>query len=271
MTGAGDHRPSPGRSDGALPSEPVSENGEAPPRRGRLGGGRFGSFGRRPALALALAVPLLLALALVMQFDARANEPKKYDAGEIFRRSAGAVFYIRALNEEGGLKATGTGFVVGKDGTAATAYHVVKGAARVEAVFYDGTKVQAKVAAYDEKADAAALVLPSRKGGYAALPVRETSAGFGEKVFAIGYPMKEEAIITEGIVNNPAAEVNGRDRMLFSAQVASGMSGGPVIDEQGRVAGIISGSFRTIAGIHLGVGAEEMGAVLRKAQKAAAN
>lgn len=48
----------------------------------------------------------------------------------------------------------------------------------------------------------------------------------GEAVYALGYPLKNTAIITEGIVNTPAADINGRSRILTSAQVASGMSGG---------------------------------------------
>ncbi|MFD2876769.1 hypothetical protein ACFTAO_13560 [Paenibacillus rhizoplanae] len=45
-------------------------------------------------------------------------------------------------------------------------------------------------------------------------------------MYALGYPLKNTAIITEGIVNTPAADINGRSRILTSAQVASGMSGG---------------------------------------------
>ena len=70
-------------------------------------------------------------------------------------------------------------------------------------------------------------------------------------MFAIGYPMKETKIITEGIVSSPQAPVNGRNRILISAQVASGMSGGPVLDKNGDVVGVISGSLRTMNNIHL--------------------
>ncbi|MNC33467.1 hypothetical protein D3C75_818600 [compost metagenome] len=95
------------------------------------------------------------------------------------------------------------------------------------------------------------------------VPLRTDQVKHGEKVYAIGFPMKGTKIITEGIVNAPRASINGRDRVLLSAEVVNGMSGGPLMDEHGYAAGILSGSLRTMSGIPLAVSGQEAAAVVK--------
>lgn len=222
--------------------------------------------------ALFLALMVLSGAALFIQADA--TVPDVYDAEEIYTIADDSVFYLRALRSDDSLRAVGTGFVIGADGTAATAYHVIRDAEKLEAIFPDGRVVQQiEVIGFSEETDAALLKLPQRKVrrtgsaiatyvDYTALPLREVDARYGEKVFAIGYPLKDTPIITEGIINSPRAEINGRDRVLVSAQVASGMSGGPVLDKQGQLIGVISGSLRTINNIHLVIDVDDLKALM---------
>ncbi|MNC45218.1 Serine protease Do-like HtrA [compost metagenome] len=133
----------------------------------------------------------------------------------------------------------------------------------------DGTVISpVKVTKYDELKDVAVLALPDPaamkvKGNvYPYLNMRKDAVKHGEAVFALGYPLKNTPIITEGIVNSPDAEINGRSRILTSAQVASGMSGGPLIDAHGQLAGIISGSLRTMNNIHLIINMEDLRSLL---------
>lgn len=209
-------------------------------------------------MAAGLGMLLLLLGGIGFFAKANADEAAVYNAEDIYERSEAAVFYIRALNNDGALKATGTGVVVSPEGVAVTACHVLSDAAQLEGVFNNGLIVSPiEVLNCDEQTDAALLKLPALNEGsqgiaeYPALPLRETAVKHGEKVFAIGYPMKDTPIITEGIVNSPNAEINGRGRILTSAQIVSGMSGGPIIDKYGRLTGIISGSLKTMNNIHL--------------------
>lgn len=189
-----------------------------------------------------------------------AGQPNRYDAEEIYAQSHSAVFFVRNLGEYQTLRSVGTGVVVSADGYALTAYHVTKNAVGLEAVFNDGSIIQQiEIVATDEKNDITLLKFPSaalKKKRLAPLTIRPNVLQQGERIVAIGYPLKGTPIITEGIVNSPDAEINGQVRMLISAPIVSGMSGGPIIDQQGRVAGIISGSVRTMPGIHLAIGTE---------------
>ncbi|WP_161783583.1 S1 family peptidase [Paenibacillus tyrfis] len=198
-----------------------------------------------------------------------ADPPKVYDAESIYAFAQNATFYIRVFRADGTLKDTGTGFVVKQDGTALTAAHVVHEGERIACVLHDGTVDEScRVVSQDETTDSAVLQLsPSGIGGpketYEYLNLRAGGVKHGEKVFAIGYPMKETKIITEGIVNSPKAQINGRDRILVSAQIVNGMSGGPILDKTGDVVGIISGSLRTMNNIHLVVNTEDMNSILQ--------
>lgn len=199
---------------------------------------------------------LLSGMSLLAKVNA--DEAATFNAEDIYERTESAVFYIRALNGDGILKASGTGVILSPEGIAATACHVIKEGERLEGIMGDGRTVSPiEVLNCDEQTDAAILKLPIPDSGlgehvaYHSLQVRETAVKHGEKVFAIGYPMKDSPIISEGIINSPNAQINGRGRILTSAQIVSGMSGGPIIDRYGRLSGIISGSLKTMNNIHL--------------------
>lgn len=223
-------------------------------------------------LKLAAACLIVALLTGTIWFTgAEAETPAAQNAEQTYEKASAAAFYLRALRSDGTVLAVGSGALISEDGKAATAYHVVKGAASFEAILSDGAVVKAvKLLSYDELTDAALLKLPERKDAkgkaavYPMLQVREAPVKHGEKVFAIGYPLRDTPIITEGIVNHPSAEINGRPRILTSAQIASGMSGGPLIDEQGRLVGTISGSLRTMNNIHLVIDTGDLRALMKK-------
>lgn len=222
---------------------------------------------RKGGLLFAILMALLVAINGVSV--SQADSPPRYQAEELYSHVEEAVFYVRVLREDGTLKDVGTGFLIRPDGTALTAYHVVEEAVQVECVLNDQSTVIGRVTARNEAADTAVLKLeqPADNGGilrtYPFIPLRTGQMKHGGKVFAIGFPMKGTKIITEGIVNAPRSSINGRDRLLISAELVNGMSGGPLLDEHGEAAGILSGSLRTMSGIHLAVSAEDAAAVVK--------
>lgn len=201
----------------------------------------------------------------------KAETPRALEADEIYEASRQAVFYVRAFRADGTLRDVGTGFVIDPNGTSLTAAHVVEGAERIACVLGEGeaeTELACAMAAMDAEADTAVLQLPagwdSTESGAKAAPLKLRSSPMkhGERLYVIGFPMKGTKIVTEGLVNSPAAPINGHDRMLVSAQIVNGMSGGPALDRYGYVAGLISGSLRTMAGIHLVVDSQTASTVM---------
>jgi S1-C subfamily serine protease len=146
--------------------------------------------------------------------------------------------------------ATGSGFVVDKEGDIVTNAHVVEGADSVEVSFDEsGDTVPAEVKGVDTSSDVAVLkVDPSDvKGGVTPVPLGDSSKlEVGDPVIAIGNPFGYSRTVTTGIVSGLQRQIqapNGftiPDVIQTDASINPGNSGGPLLDSNGRVVGINS-------------------------------
>ncbi|GAA0251434.1 S1C family serine protease [Cryptosporangium japonicum] len=183
---------------------------------------------------------------------------------EVFRTLAPSVVLIQANGRgdrtRGMSSALGTGVVANANGTILTAFHVVEGATAVTVTFADGTKAPATVADSDPAIDIAVLVpgalpdvvVPATLGGGPAI---------GDDVVAIGNPLGLVDTTTTGVVSGlnrtvaraGAAPLEGL--IQFDAAVNPGSSGGPLLNSQGQVIGIVVALANpTDAGTFIGVG-----------------
>ena len=145
--------------------------------------------------------------------------------------------------------ATGSGFVVSKDGTILTNAHVVDGADSVTVSFKDGgEEIPAEVKGVDTSTDLAVLKIdPSDVDDLQALPLGDSSkAEVGDPVVAIGNPFGYSRTVTTGIVSGLQREIIAPDGFQINnviqtdASINPGNSGGPLLDANGRVIGINS-------------------------------
>jgi S1-C subfamily serine protease len=156
---------------------------------------------------------------------------------EIYQRVRPSVVVIRAA------RALGTGVIVADNGTILTANHVIAGIRNITVTFADGTTARAAVASADPKQDIATLIptarpevlVPATLGG---------SADVGAPVVVVGNPLGLAYSVSSGIVsglNRTADTHDGKYSGLiqFDAPVNPGSSGGPLLDAQGLVIGIV--------------------------------
>ena len=145
--------------------------------------------------------------------------------------------------------ATGSGFVVDKDGTIVTNAHVVEGADSVQARFEEnGEFIDAEVKGVDTSTDIAVLKIdPADVEELTPLPLGDSSKlQVGDPVIAIGNPFSYSRTVTTGIVSGLQREIqapNGftiPDVIQTDASINPGNSGGPLLDANGRVIGINS-------------------------------
>jgi S1-C subfamily serine protease len=165
--------------------------------------------------------------------------------------------------------ATGSGVIVNADGTILTALHVVDGAKAIEISYTDGSKSAATVANSNAAQDTATLT-PAKLPETVVPAVLGGGLQVGDPVVAIGNPLGLTATTTSGVVSGldrtmareKAPAISGL--IQFDAAVNPGSSGGPLLNDQGQVAGIVVALANpTDAGTFIGIGfAVPIGAAL---------
>ena len=179
-------------------------------------------------------------------------------AADIYKSDGTGVVFIRAnvvesttsafgfpQQQQG--EATGSGFVIGKDGTILTNAHVIDGATKVTVQFANGKTVNAKVVGKDRSSDIALLKVDS--SGLKLTPLSLGSAKdvqVGDPVVAIGNPFGLDRTLTTGVVSAKQRQIQGLNGFAIDnviqtdAAINPGNSGGPLIDSAGKVIGINS-------------------------------
>ncbi len=136
---------------------------------------------------------------------------------------------------------SGSGFVVGV-GRAVTNHHVIDGCQRVSVRTPQGQVLAARVLAGDARRDLALLGFEGNAGP--ALRFRESPAvQRGEMVVTYGFPLSGVLSSGPSLTTGDVSALAGlRDNPLhyqISAPVQPGNSGGPLLDAQGNVVGVV--------------------------------
>jgi putative serine protease PepD len=170
------------------------------------------------------------------------------DVAAIYKRVSPGVVYIASRTAQGA--ASGSGFVVGTDGSIVTNDHVVAGARSVSVRFTESSNpIAATVVGADPSTDVAVLhVDPAKvKGGLKPLPLADSAKlEPGQPAVAIGSPFGLQGTVTSGIVSALGRDIQSPNGFTISgaiqtdAAINPGNSGGPLLDATGRVIGINS-------------------------------
>jgi S1-C subfamily serine protease len=193
--------------------------------------------------------------------DASQKASAALTARDIYKRDAPGVAFITAdivqraqaspfdfgIPQEQQGTATGSGFVIDKDGTIATNAHVVDGATKVTVRFGDGATHPAKVLGVDKSIDLALLKIDPKGVDLHPL-VLGSSRGLqvGDPTVAIGNPFGLDRTLTTGVVSALQRAIKAPNGFTIDhviqtdAAINPGNSGGPLLDASGRVIGINS-------------------------------
>jgi putative serine protease PepD len=137
----------------------------------------------------------------------------------------------------------GTGVIVHPSGTVLTANHVISGGGTISILFADGTRSAAVVASTAPKTDIATLA-PKKLPEVVVPAVLGGGVVVGSDVVAIGNPLGLRASTSTGIVSGLGRTTKTRSGTLsgliqFDAAVNPGSSGGPLLNAQGLVVGVV--------------------------------
>jgi putative serine protease PepD len=167
------------------------------------------------------------------------------NARQIYDASKNAVTYIVADTPEG--QATGSGFVVSKDGLIVTNDHVVDGASQVQVKIGTSNQAQdATVIGADPSRDLALLKVDAGNNLPTLSLGDSSSVGVGDPTYAIGNPFGLDHTLTTGIVSALQRSLQAPDGATISGAIQTdaalnpGNSGGPLLDSSGKVIGVNS-------------------------------
>lgn len=142
----------------------------------------------------------------------------------------------------------GTGFFVSSLGHIVTSEHVVKDAEHIEIVLMNGEKLKAKVLSKDPINDVAILKVNYKSKALGLVSSRSTNKG--DDVFTLGYPLislqGQEQKATFGRINSLSGVKGDIRFMQVDVPIQPGNSGGPLINGNGRVVGVVTAMLNQI-------------------------
>jgi len=143
----------------------------------------------------------------------------------------------------------GSGVVVDNFGDILTSLHVIDGATTIQVTFADGTRSEAQVVmqmpeldlAVIQAVDTPLVVVPATLGNPGAMRV-------GDEAFVVGNPFGLYGSMTSGVISGfdrvfsvPDSHIKIPGMIQFDAAANPGNSGGPLLNRQGHVIGIVTG------------------------------
>ncbi len=260
----------------AFPVYPVKAPPEPPPPPSRFKAlkqrlGRFRSI-------LLVGSGILIALTSMFAFDMFQSPPQRLTQKDIDRAVERALesmppgpsvasqaytvirpsmVHIRTVISRNGGKpegATGAGVVIEDSGLILTSMHIIDEAREIHVTFADGTESEASVLVKQSENDIAVIraqiipddLKPATLNSAASLHI-------GDEVVAVGHPFGISFSASAGVVSGlgrrfqPASiGVTLTNLIQFDAAVNPGNSGGPLVNRDGEVVGIVTGILNPI-------------------------
>ena len=163
---------------------------------------------------------------------------------DIAARVKPSLVTITFTGRDGSVDGTGSGFVVAADGLIATSLHVIGEARPIKVQFADGQKFDVtEVHAWDRRSDMALIRIDAK--GLTPLPLGDSDTlEQGAPIVAMGNPRGLDFSVVSGVVSArrevKTGELDADAMIQLAIPIEPGNSGGPLLDLQGRVHGILT-------------------------------
>jgi len=172
--------------------------------------------------------------------SARVENPAVVNVAELVKRVKESVVVVSFAGREGTTEGVGTGFVIRGDGLIATNNHVIGEARPITVRTLAGKSYPVEsIVAHDRDLDLAVLKIAA--AGLRPLDIGDSDTLVqGQPVVAIGNPEGLEHSVVTGVVSGLRKEIDGRTMIQLAIPIERGNSGGPLLDLEGRVHGLLT-------------------------------
>ncbi|MBI5890940.1 MAG: trypsin-like peptidase domain-containing protein [Nitrosomonadales bacterium] len=194
-------------------------------------------------LFLALSLSCVCAAAAAAEEKVQLPAPSS-SAQRLYSHAKADIVQLRSLLRNGRTQSSvGSGFLIGTGNLAVTNYHVMSQIALDpdtyvgEYVDTNGKRGEVKLLAVDVLHDLAVVSIDRKGGGFFNVPDQLPQLVQGQYLYSLGNPLDLGFAISEGAYNG-IVNRSFYDQLMFTGPINSGMSGGPSVTVDGRVAGV---------------------------------
>ena len=183
------------------------------------------------------------------------NNINNKDSNKIFNENINSIVEVKASTIDVG-ESYGSGVIYDKSGLLITNAHVVTYTKLSETIVFDSYEIRfadkedyqsVTLIKYDIDKDLAILKIDDNSFNYKPIKFSSSTYTYGDKVYAIGNTSNYGIGISEGIISVPEVNIiyNNISRVVIQANIdiASGNSGGALVNKKGQLIGITT--FRT--------------------------
>lgn len=165
---------------------------------------------------------------------------------QIYERIKKSVVLISSESDKGLITGLGSGFILDEGGIVATNLHVIDNAIslRIKTGDYRTLDIDG-VVYFDPDNDIALLKIKKGSADVTCIPRGKTSdIKIGERIYTIGNPAGLEFSLSEGLISGKRdtdpIDMRHRELLQITAPISPGNSGGPLLNNSGRVIGVTS-------------------------------
>lgn len=150
-----------------------------------------------------------------------------------------SVVVVTFTGRDGQRQGLGSGFIISENGLIATNLHVIGEARPIQVELHDGRRFDVSAVHATERAqDLAILKIDATRLPFLQLGDSDELKE-GQPVVAIGNPMGFERSVVSGILSGRRT-IEGRSMLQIAMPIERGNSGGPLLDLQGKVHGLLT-------------------------------
>lgn len=183
-----------------------------------------------------MRILLLLLICCGVRFAVAQDAPDSH--AELIAKIRPSVVTIRVQGRDGNDAGIGTGFAI-QDNLIATNFHVINEGRPFTIESSDGEPCRVLAVEASDINNDLVLIRVDNASNLPALRLSETKAEQGQRVLAFGNPRGLKNSVVEGIVS-AIREVENQELLQLAMPIEPGNSGGPLVDLQGNVHGIIN-------------------------------
>lgn len=167
------------------------------------------------------------------------------------------------------VKGGGTGFLIDAKGYIITNAHILKNGKNIVVFNNKGQQFIANIIKTDLKKDIAILKIKDEDyKPFSSLPYsfKKTSTDLAEKIYTLGYP-KNEIVYNEGYMSARSGFNGDSLSCQLGIAVNEGNSGGPVLNQQGEVIGLLSTKDTEAEGVAFAIQSKYLVEVIEELKK----